>query len=118
MPILPNDKMPSLEEYRGRPLRAFLKALLDWLRRYTERDEPGFPPSLLVYTQAGGISARSSTTPGSGTVERVTYNGTALDNSGNGTLTVYNAYGSAFDGSKYVWCQRWKGRYWATTQEC
>jgi hypothetical protein len=115
----PKDALPTLDQFKGRSLRAYLTALVEWLRNERDRpDAPGKPHTILVYTQSGGISARSGTTAGSGTVEIVTWDGTTLDNSGNGTITVYNAYGAAFTGSVYVWCSRWKGVYWAKTQEC
>jgi hypothetical protein len=112
-------KPPDPGEFAGRSPRLFYMALIYWLQRLVEwlfRKQK--PHSILVYTQGGGISARSGTTVGSGTVEVVTWNGTALDPSGNGTLTVYNAYGAAFTGSAYVWCDLWRGVYWARDQEC
>jgi hypothetical protein len=113
------SSMPDPAAYRGRPLGLYLHDLLMWLKRFVEHPGTGGkPPTILVYTQAGGISARSGTTPGSGTVNIVTWNGTELDNSGNGTLNAFNAYGAAFAGSKYVLCVLWKNEYWAATQEC
>ena len=113
------NPLPTLEQYRGKPLRTFLSALLDWLRLLAETVGAGDRPLVLLAYTSGSISARSGTTAGSGTVNIVTWNGTALSNSSsNGTMTVYNAYGTAFSTSKYVWCVRFLGVYWAITQEC
>lgn len=109
--------IPSVEDFRGKPLRMLLIAICAALHALAV--SVGVKPFvILVYTPGGGIAARSGTTPGSATCNIVTWNGTALSNSGNGTVTVYNAYSAAFSASKYAWCLYWKGSYWGATQEC
>ena len=74
--------------------------------------------AVLMYTQSGGIPAKTGSVPGSGAANFCALSGTLISTSGNGTAQVYNAYSAAFSGSKTIWCVSWNGHWWAITQEC
>jgi hypothetical protein len=74
-------------------------------------------PLRIGKTQAGGVTARSGTTPGTGTVDWQTYRGGALVAAGQAGA-VLNFYGAAFGATKYVGCVQIDGQWWALTQEC
>lgn len=73
---------------------------------------------MLAYTSSS-ITARSGTTPGTGTVTPQRFNGTAISSNGQ-DLTVYSFSASAAIASgKYCWIEQDPGGYWwVTAVEC
>jgi hypothetical protein len=70
-----------------------------------------------VQAPAGGIAARTGTTPGSATCTMYTWNGTAFQATGS-TLTVRNPYPSAVGASKMLWVVDWSGATWVVSESC
>lgn len=70
---------------------------------------------------SGGVTARSGSTPGSGSVTLQTWNGTSLANfPGSASVTAYNisASGSGIASGKYCIILKIAGAYFIITSEC
>ncbi len=72
----------------------------------------------IVLTDGSGISARSSTTPGTGNVIIQTWNGTVMASSAGPKLPVRNWNVQAIGASKYGVVLLIYGSYWAIAFEC
>jgi hypothetical protein len=76
-------------------------------------------PNRFVAKTSGGITARSGTTPGTGSVQVYDFDGSALASDGSATVTVYSFSGTAIDASKYCWIEQDPdGTWWITAVEC
>lgn len=99
------------------------------IARQTPRGQVRLPPegatsqgfwfqSRLAKTDGSGVSARSGTTAGSGTVTLQYLSGTTITD-GSETVTVYNWTDDAAAATTYVWVQQdTLGTWWITGEDC
>lgn len=128
---------PPDKEYKGRSFREILQALIDWCRRdrilvgpgsglienqtaggRTLRVDVGASIAFAIIKTNGTITARSSTTPGSGSATIQTWNGTSL---ANGTsITVRNISGKSggISSGLYGFAAYILGSWWVIAVEC
>jgi hypothetical protein len=112
---------PDPGQYSGRPAREYLRDLTFWLRavlRWLDREratDAGDGEEVIVKTTSS-ITARSGTTPGSGSAQFVT--GTTSSLSTGATITVYNVSGGALSTGKYGFAVQIDGIWWIRPVEC
>lgn len=65
------------------------------------------------------ITARSGTTPGTGTVTPLWYNGSALANDGSDLTVLFYSASASIGSGKYCWIQQdQRGIWWLISAEC
>lgn len=125
---------PDPSQYKGQTLRSFLEKTAEYLGRariqpdacvgITVNELPGGVQLLagvggmtvaLVHTTSS-ITARSGTTPGTGSAKVVNWNGTAL--SDGSTITLRNVSGTAGATGKYGLAVQLSNVWWLLTLEC
>lgn len=94
----------------------------------TGMDSASGPPVVTIFPGASGqlaitsssITARSGTTPGTGTVTPLEYNGNTMGNTGADDLTVYlYATGNGINSAAYCWIEMdSSGYWWIVSAEC
>jgi hypothetical protein len=112
---------PDPGQYSGRPAREYLRDLTFWLRgvlKWLDRNravDAGDGSAFLIKT-TGTITARSGTTPGSGSAQVVT--GTSSSLSTGATITLYNWAGASIATGKYGTAASIGGLSWVVSIEC
>ncbi len=112
---------------RGRDLaRSNGRRLVSTIQRVEQQPydflAPRRPPrfsgtQVILILTSSGASARSGSTPGSGTGTVQSYTSGALASTSS-TVTYYNANSTAVGSSKYIWCLWWAGQWWAVSGDC
>ncbi len=125
---------PDLQESDPPPGASWYKALLAWVRsmRVTVARDSGlystsgpsgtaigvrFPPAAYLGKTTTILQPRSGETPGSGTVQPLTYTGTVLAPFG-GTITVLNWTGTQVVQGQRIEYNTMYGRYWLEGHDC
>ena len=83
----------------------------------TSRRPPRFGPGMFLAITTSSITARSGTTPGSGTVSPVTYDGTSMS-TGSDSIAVKNFSTTAGSTGKYCVVAALAGANWVISIEC
>jgi len=124
--------VPDPAKYRGVALRRWVEDVASYLTRTRISAGPGIaldetPGGIVLRASVGGaglaiikttssITARSSTTPGTGSATLVTWNGTAL---GTGaTITLRHISATSAASGKYGFAVMLFGLYWLVSVEC
>jgi hypothetical protein len=98
------------------PLRATRGGGGRWLDVRLEEDDAAVVPSVVLIKTSSTITARSSTTPGSGSAVLVT--GTTSTLSTGATITLRNWAGTSIATAKYGTAVLIGGVYWVVSIEC
>jgi hypothetical protein len=111
-------KLPSLADFKGRPLRAYLESLDAWLRKFqgAMQDAPGMATDAIVILSST-VTARSGATMGSGSATLMVQ-GDAGALSSADTITVWNITASSFASGKYAIARRVRGYWVLAAVEC
>lgn len=130
---MPNpDAPPTPDQFRGQPLRSYLDALVSWARRdridvdegaginsarspQGRRLQLGNLIGMSIVKTTSSVTARSSTTPGTGPA--VLVNGTTTTLTNGSAITVYNIAGAIIPSGKYGFAVR-IGLWWMVAWEC
>lgn len=88
------------------------------IQQQTQSQAPTSVSALIRAKTTSTITARSSTTAGSGTADIWSRSGTALSATSTTGVTVYNQYGSSVASGKYIWISRVDDGYELISSEC
>lgn len=123
-------RLPRLAEFLGQPLRRYLEHLDAYLSGSKIEPGPGVEAEQtsrgLVLTFGGfglalikttsAVTGRSGTTPGTGTADILTWDGTAIGTAG--TITLRNLAAGAWSTGKHGFAVKFSGAWWLVSLEC